>query len=81
MNQAIQILDGATYISQLESLKIEGLYQGQLITCYLAGGDEKKLLTFYSDHQFDIEERLESLIEQQSFDEDGSIKLNVDQII
>ncbi|MEP7705809.1 DUF1488 family protein [Paraglaciecola sp. 25GB23A] len=81
MNQAIQILDGATYVARLECLKIEGFYQGQLITCYIAGGDEKTLLAFYSDHQFDIEERLESLIEQQTFDEDGSIKLNVEQII
>jgi hypothetical protein len=81
MNQAIQMLDGAVYVAHLECLKIEGLYQGLLINCYLAGGDEKTLLAFYSDHQLDIEERLESLIKQESFDKDGSIQLNVDQII
>jgi hypothetical protein len=80
VNQAIQILDGASYIAQTQSLRIEALYQGQLIPCFLTGADEQTLLAFYASHQFDIEEHLEAIIEEENFDGNGAVQLTMSQV-
>ena len=80
MNQAIQILDGTTYIAQYKSLQIEAIYQGQLLLCFLSGADKQTLLDFYASHQFDIEECLEAIIEQENFDDNGAVQLTIDQV-
>lgn len=79
MNQAIQILDGAAYMCETQNLKIEAFYHGQLITCFISGGDEKALRRLYANHQFDIEEQLEALIQEERFDANGAIQIRVEQ--
>lgn len=80
MNQAIQILDGVTYLDKIQRLQIDALHNGQLIACFVYGADEKTLLNLYSQRQFDIEELLESLIEAEEFDSTGAIQVNIAQM-
>ncbi|KXI30004.1 DUF1488 family protein [Paraglaciecola hydrolytica] len=79
MNQAIQILDGAVYKEDKQSLEIQALNSGQLIYCYINGADTKTLLSLYANHQFNIEELLETLIENEQMDNEGQIHLHIDQ--
>jgi hypothetical protein len=81
VNQAIQILDGAVYVEHNQSLKLEALCHGQLITCYINGADKKTLLNLYTSHQFDIEELLESLIEDDEMDDEGKMYLHIDKFL
>lgn len=80
MNQAIQILDGAVYFSERQALKIQAIAHGQLIACYISGAGQQQLLKLYAERQFDIEELLETLIDEESFDANGDIHLNYEQI-
>tara|TARA_R110000868_G_scaffold245646_2_gene502260 strand:+ start:1956 stop:2201 length:246 start_codon:yes stop_codon:yes gene_type:complete len=81
VNQSIQILDGAVYAVDKKSLKIEAIFSGQLINCYINGADEETLLSIYASQQFDIEELLEKLIDDECFDSSGDIHLNAEQLI
>ena len=80
MNQSIQILDGAVYIANRHALQIQAIAHGQLIACYMSGADQQGLLELYAERQFDIEELLEALIEDECFDADGDIHLSVQQL-
>lgn len=80
MNQAIQILDGAEYVADKQALKIQAIALGQLIACYISGDTQLELEKLYIEHQFEIEEQLESLIEDECFDADGDIHLNCQDI-
>ena len=80
MNQAIQILDGAVYLADRHALQIQAIVHGQLIACYISGAGQQQLLELYAERQFDIEELLEALIEDECFDADGDIHLSVQQL-
>lgn len=81
MNQSIQILDGAVYELVTNSLKIEAISAGQIVQCYISGADKETLLSLYANQQFDIEELLERLIEDECFDANGNIHLNSAQLV
>lgn len=81
MNQAIQILDGAIFNLQNQCLQIEAMHEGQVIYCFIAGQDEKTLLSFYSANQFDIEDSLETLIKNDCFDDHGYIQTSIEQLL
>ncbi|MGO4892308.1 DUF1488 family protein [Flavobacterium sp. W21_SRS_FM6] len=78
MNQLIQILDGALYVQESQSIKIDALSQGQLIHCFITGADEMSLTAFYISHQFDIEEYLEFMIKDEKTNSAGEVHLHID---
>jgi len=80
MNQAIQILDGFTYISAKETLKIDFMEVGQLLACYICGASEEELASLYKSKQFEIEEIIELKLEQGKLNLDGEIWITVEEI-
>ena len=73
MNQTVQILDGFSYNQEKLAMEIKAFDGGQLIPCYVADVDEKHAAMFYEHHQFDIEESLVDLIEDEQWNENGEV--------
>ena len=78
MNQAIQVLDGCTYINAKKALKIDIMEAGQMLVCYISGLDKKGLALLYSMKQFEIEEIIERELEQGKLNSDGEIWLTAE---
>ncbi|GAB2697794.1 hypothetical protein Q4574_19990 [Aliiglaciecola sp. 3_MG-2023] len=81
MNQAIQIIDGFEYDLQYEGLKILAINSGALINCYITEVNQDEAEGFYALHQFDAEEHLSSLIEQERFNHNGDIVLSKSELL
>ena len=80
MNQVVQVLDGFTYISAKEAIKIEIMSAGQMLICYIFGLGKEELTELYNNKQFEIEEIIEREIEQDKLNSDGEIWLTAENI-
>jgi hypothetical protein len=78
MNQAIQVLDGCTYINAKAALKIDIMEAGQMLACYICGLDKEGLTSLYNAKQFEIEEIIER--EQGQSNSDGEIWLTAEYV-
>ncbi|MEP4888689.1 MAG: DUF1488 domain-containing protein [Aliiglaciecola sp.] len=81
MNQAIQIVDGFEYDQQYQGLKILAMNSGALVNCYISEVSFDEAEGFYALHQFDVEEHLISLIEQESFNHNGDIVISKSELL
>ncbi|GAC17113.1 hypothetical protein [Paraglaciecola arctica] len=75
MNQAIQVLDGCTYIGSKNALKVDIMASGQMLVCYIGGSDKESLIKLYNTKQFEIEEIIEKNLKQDKFNSDGELWL------
>jgi len=80
MNQAIQVIDGFTYIASKEAIVIEVIAGGQVLPCYIGGKDQQVLSSLYKSKQFEIEELIEVSITQDKVNAEGEVWLTVDQV-
>ena len=64
MNQAIQVIDGFTYIPSKIAIQIEVMAAGQMLLCYITGEDQQNLSTLYKARQFEIEDLIENKLAQ-----------------
>ena len=80
MNQAIQVLDGCTYIGAKEALKVDIIETGQMLVCYINGSTEEGLTSLYNTKQFEIEEIIELKLEQGKLNSDGEIWITAEEI-
>ncbi|MFT6345282.1 MAG: hypothetical protein ACJAWQ_002365 [Paraglaciecola sp.] len=76
MNQAVQVLDGFTYVSAKEAIKVDIMYSGQMLACYINGLSKEKLTDMYKNKQFEIEDIIEQELEQDKLNSDGEIWLS-----
>ena len=79
MNQSIQIQDGFEATNNDEII-VTALHMGSFIRCVIHSFQGKDAEAFYQQHQFDIEETLTELIEQERFEANGDIRLNASDI-
>ena len=80
MNQAIQVLDGCTYIDAKNAIKLDIMAAGQMLACYVSGSDKEGLTTLYNTKQFEIEEMIERELEQGKLNVDGEILLTAKEV-
>tara|TARA_B110000881_G_C18516637_1_gene485245 strand:+ start:168 stop:419 length:252 start_codon:yes stop_codon:yes gene_type:complete len=80
MNQAVQVLDGCTYISTKEALKIDILEEGQMLACYIKGSNKEALTSLYNSKQFEIEEIIELELKEGKLNSDGEIWLTAEEV-
>jgi hypothetical protein len=80
MNQAIQVIDGFTYIPSQNAIQIEVMAAGQMLFCYIAGEDQQDLSSLYKTKQFEIEELIEDKITQDKLNEEGEIWLTTEEV-
>jgi hypothetical protein len=80
MNQAIQVLDGCTYIHSNKALKVDFTSAGQMLACYIHGLDKEGLTTLYNTKQFEIEELIEEKLVQDKINLDGEIWLTAQEV-
>jgi hypothetical protein len=76
MNQAVQVLDGFTYVSAKEAIKVDIMSSGQMLACYINGLSKEKLIDMYKNKQFEIEDIIEQELEQDKLNSDGEIWLS-----
>ena len=79
MNQSIQIQDGFETTDNDEII-ITALHMGNFIRCVIHSFEGNDAETFYEQYQFDIEEALFELIEQERFEANGDIRLNANDV-
>ncbi|MFT5841168.1 MAG: hypothetical protein ACI9UT_003682 [Flavobacteriales bacterium] len=80
MNQTVQVLDGFTYISAKEAIKVDIMFAGQILICYIYGLDKEELTELYNNKQFEIEEIIERELEQDKLNSDGEIWLTAEDV-
>jgi hypothetical protein len=80
MNQAFQVLDGCIYVDEKKALKVDVMANGQILACYISGSDKETLTTLYSSKQFEIEEIIEMVLEQDKENVDGEIWLTAEDV-
>lgn len=80
MNQAIQVLDGCTYIDAKEALKVDIMAEGQMLACYICGLDKESLITLYKTKQFELEEIIVRELEQDKVNTNGEVWLTANEI-
>jgi hypothetical protein len=80
MNQAVQVLDGCTYVGRKEALKVDVIESGQMLACYICGLSKEGLTALYNTKQFEIEEIIEHKLEQDQLNSDGEIWLTADEV-
>lgn len=80
MNQAIQVIDGFTYIASKKAIQIEVMAGGQMLLCYISGEDQQILSSLYKSKQFEIEELIELSIAQDKVNAEGEVWLTTDQV-
>ena len=80
MNQAIQVLDGCTYIEENNALKIDVMCMGQMLACYVGGADKESLIKLYNTKQFEMEELIEQAFKLDKFNSNGEIWLTAEEI-
>jgi len=90
MNQAILFSDNEQYQAQQQQVRFQAQYQGALITCCIdvahlyqlneqtppPESSEATVMALFENARFDIEDLAETMIQQQSFDQDGHIHLS-----
>jgi hypothetical protein len=80
MNQAIQVLDGYTYIKLKKAIRVDVMAAGQILACYICGPDEESLTSLYKSKQFEIEELIEREFNQDKLNCDGEIWLTAKEV-
>jgi hypothetical protein len=75
MNQAVQVLDGCTYIDSKDALKVDIMESGHMMACYICGLNKEGLISLYNTKKFEIEEIIERELEQGTVNSDGEIWL------
>ena len=80
MNQAIQVLDGCTFIDAKHALKVDVMFAGQILACYISGPDKESLIMLYNTKQFELEELIERELEQNQVNSDGEIWLTAKEV-
>lgn len=80
LNQHIQVIDGFDYIEEKSALKIQSIAGGALINCYVMGINCVDSEKVYQALQFDIEEKIIELIENEDFNSQGEIEISVSQL-
>ena len=80
MNQTIQVLDGCTYIKTKNAMKVDVMFSGQMLVCYIGGLDKETLTKLYNTKQFEIEEIIESKFAQEQLNSDGDLWLTVEEV-
>lgn len=80
MNQAIQVLDGCTYIDPKYALKVDVMFAGQMLACYISGADKESLIMLYNAKQFELEELIERDLERDQVNSDGEIWLTAKEV-
>lgn len=80
MNQTVQVLDGFTYISAREAIKVDIMFAGQMLICYIYGLGKEELTILYNNKQFEIEEIIERELKQDKLNSDGEIWLTAEGI-
>lgn len=73
MNQSIQVLDGFTYQTAQNVMVLEAISAGQLIKCFIKDISVGDIDLFYSEHQFDLEEKIIDLIDEEDWNEKGEV--------
>ncbi len=81
MNQAIQIVDGFEYDERYNGLKIIAINNGALVNCYITEVTQQEAEAFYALHQFDFEEHISLLIEQEEFNQNGDIAFSKSELL
>ncbi|MDN2664772.1 DUF1488 domain-containing protein [Psychromonas sp. 14N.309.X.WAT.B.A12] len=91
MNQNILFSDNEYYNHDLQQVEFHAQCQGRLIHCVIswitlnaldqpntppATANERAALALFEAARFDIEDLAEALINQQAFNDNGSIELN-----
>jgi hypothetical protein len=80
MNQAVQVLDGCTYIAIKEALKVDVIEAGQMLACYICGLNKEGLTSLYNTKQFEIEEIIEHKLLHGQLNLDGEIWLTAEEV-
>jgi hypothetical protein len=80
MNQAIQVLDGCTYIKAKNALKVDVMSSGQMLACYIGESDRESLIKLYNTKLFEIEEIIERNLKLDKFNSDGEIWLTAEEV-
>jgi hypothetical protein len=80
MNQAIQVLDGCTYVKSKNALQVDIMASGQILACYIGGLDKESLITVYNTKQFEIEEIIEENLKLDKFNSDGELWLTAEEV-
>ncbi len=80
MNQAVQVLDGFSYISAKEAIKVDIMYSGQMLACYINGLSKEELTNMYKNKQFEIEDIIEQELEQDQLNSDGELWLTAEYV-
>lgn len=76
MNQMIQILDGYQYMSETMSMRLVAINGGQPVPCFIKDIDISAAQAFYQEYQFDIEEALVDVIEDEGWNDKGEVWLS-----
>lgn len=80
MNQSVQVLDGFTYQTSQNVLVLEAIAAGQLIRCFVEDISVVDIDSFYSEHQFDLEEKIIDLIDEEDWNEKGEVWFSANEL-
>ncbi|WP_339768413.1 hypothetical protein [uncultured Paraglaciecola sp.] len=78
MNQAVQVQDG--YSQDGETMILQIIVSGLMMQCHINNLVVDDMALFYQHYQFDIEEHINDLVENEDWDVNGIIHINA-QII
>lgn len=80
MNQSVQVLDGFTYQTSQNVLVLEAIAAGQLIRSFVEDISVVDIDSFYSEHQFDLEEKIIDLIDEEDWNEKGEVWFSANEL-
>lgn len=80
MNQSVLFSDGFTYEVDKQAIVLDAQVSGQLIKCFITGIDFSGAPKVYDAFQFDFEEYLTELIEEQGIGLNGSLTVSFSMI-
>tara|TARA_R110000744_G_scaffold253826_1_gene369527 strand:- start:759 stop:1001 length:243 start_codon:yes stop_codon:yes gene_type:complete len=78
VNQAVQVQDG--YSQDGETMILQIIVSGLMMQCHINNLVVDDMALFYQHYQFDIEEHINDLVENEDWDVNGIIHINA-QII
>ena len=78
MNQAVQVQEGYSQDDEMMILQI--IVSGLMMQCHINNLVVDDMALFYQHYQFDIEEHINDLVENEDWDVNGIIHINA-QII
>tara|TARA_R110000744_G_scaffold305604_3_gene413944 strand:+ start:14644 stop:14886 length:243 start_codon:yes stop_codon:yes gene_type:complete len=74
VNQAVQIQDGFEILDDIMVIKL--IVSGLIMHCHVRGIAIGDMDEFYQANQFDLEEIISELVENEQWDENGVIHIN-----